>query len=253
MFLCKLDIVDEIVRVLSVPYKATIVMQKESYTLSDFYACWHLMLRQLKKIRISHNKTDLAQNLLDKMVEREPQFFGNSAIVCALALDPRFCNQITELQKTIARECLIKLWQQIIDGGTNPSSDTSISDVDITIENTTLLMKYMEKPSDTEIVDISAALNTFMETKHKVDGVTIVGFWEENKTKYPELHKLAEVIFAISPTQAVVERSFSTLSYVFNSRRNQLSEVTLENILICSLNKDLFYSVNEDDKNTLIR
>lgn len=198
------------------------------------------------------NETTLAQTLLDKMSQREHQFFGNLAVTCALALDPRFCSRITEEQKTEARHTLTKLWHRLKPDERDSSPDADSSDIDITIENTTLLMKYLQNPSPEENANISSIMDTFIEAQHNIEGVTILGFWEANKDKFPELYKLAEVIFAISPTQAVVERSFSTLSYVFSPRRNNLSEQTLENILIVSLNKDLFYSVNEDDKKALL-
>lgn len=249
MLLRKWDIVAEIVRILSVPYQATIVMQKESFTLSDFYACWQLMLRKLDKISRMENKTTLAQNLLSKMMQREHQFFGDPAIACALALDPRFCGQMTVEQKNVAQDALTKLWQRLKNDHPNTSPEgLDSSDVDITIESTTMLMKYLERPTQ-QIIDLPSIISAFAEAQQPIADVTILGFWELNKSIYPELYQLAEIIYAISPTQAVVERSFSTLSYVFNSRRNQLSEKTLGNILISSLNKDLFHSVNEDDKN----
>lgn len=139
MLLCTWDIVEEIVQVLSVPYQATVVMQKENYTLSDFYACWLLMLRKLNKISTTQSKTNLAQNLLKKMIEREHQFFGNAAISCALALDPRFCGAINKEQKNIARDTLTKLWEHIKSEETCSSTNLDSSDIDITVENTTIL------------------------------------------------------------------------------------------------------------------
>lgn len=59
------------------------------------------------------------------------------------------------------------------------------------------------------------------------------------------------VIFAISPTQAIVERSFSTMGYVFNERRSMLSKQMLEDILIIGLNSDLFYKNNVDELKSL--
>lgn len=238
--------------ILSVPYQATIVMQKEIYTLSDFYACWHLMLRKLNKICNAHNETTLAQTLLDKMAQREQQFFGNLAVTCAMALDPRFCSRLTAAQKDAAQDTLTQLWKRLNTDESHSATDADSSDIDITIENTTILMKYLQNPLPEQNISISNIHDTFIEAQHNIDDVTILGFWEANKEKFPELYKLAEVIFAISPTQAVVERSFSTLSYVFGPRRNNLSERTLENILIVSLNKDLFYSVNEDDKKAML-
>lgn len=248
MLLRKWDMVAEIVRILYIPYQATILMQKESYTLTDFYGCWRLMLVKLEKISHMENNTALAQNLLAKMAQREHQFFANPAIVCALALDPRFCGSLTAQQENTAQSELAKLWRRLKNYNAAASFVESDDDMDKTIEDTTLLMKLLGRATQPTI-DLPSIITAFIRTNHNFEPV--LNFWNTNKSKYPELYQLAEIIFAISPTQAVVERSFSTLSYVFNSRRNQLSEKTLENILLATLNKDLFHAVNEDDRNEI--
>lgn len=251
----KWNVIQEIVDILKVPYQVTIVLQKENFKLSDFYACWIRMNRILTKMSTRPNETELAQYLLRKLSARENQFFGNKAISCALALDPRFCNKLTEDQTIIAQETLTQLWQRIksVEEEANPSVDPqNSSDDDITIENTTLLMKYCDEQSDeNNVVDIPDLLSSFRQTQHNIENETVSSFWNANKNKFAELHKLAEVIFAISPTPAVVERSFSVLSYVFSPRRNQLSTDMLESILMILLNPDLFYRVNEDDRKEL--
>lgn len=80
---------------------------------------------------------------------------------------------------------------------------------------------------------------------------TVLDYWNARKDECKELYKLAEVILSISPTQVIVERSFSTLSYVFNSLRNRLSPKNLDDILIISLNENLFREINDNDLNEL--
>lgn len=58
---------------------------------------------------------------------------------------------------------------------------------------------------------------------------------------------MANVVFAIAPTQAIVERSFSILSYVFNDRRTQLNEQMLEDILTICFHGDLLDAINLED------
>lgn len=254
MLLFKWEIIEEIVRVLKVPYKATIVVQKENHTLSDFYTCWLIISRKLTRICAMENKTMLALNLLNKLSARESQFLGNPATMCAMALDPRFFTTISEDQKATVVDNLTKLWKRIQNEEgeeANLSIDLDLSDADITVANTTFLSKYMEKPSNPSSVDNSALISKFAETKHHMENMTILVFWEANKTLFPELHKLAEIIYSISPTQAVVKRAFSTLSYVFISRRSRLSEKTFESLLLISLNKELFHAINEIDRDAL--
>lgn len=54
----------EIVSCLKVLYQATIVMQKEDFKLSDFYATWLYIDKKLKKNMGKQNTTNLAKHLI---------------------------------------------------------------------------------------------------------------------------------------------------------------------------------------------
>lgn len=209
------------------------------------------------------NTTNLAKHLVAMLDKRKPDLFQNPAIISALALDPRFCNELDDDQKNTAVENLTNLWKRLVPQDTpsiesitlNDSEESS--DEDITMANTTILSNFMKRKegrvcADSRPFDIRGAITSFMEEKHEISDGTILDFWIQKKNKCPELYMLAEVILAISPTQAVVERSFSTLSYIFNTLRNRLSDKMIDDILIISLNKDLFYAVNEQELNSLI-
>lgn len=79
-----------------------------------------------------------------------------------------------------------------------------------------------------------------------IDG-TIYDFWESKKNTYPEIYMLSTVIFAIAPTQAIVERSFSALTHAFPPNRNQLDENLLDDIITVCLNKELLDKINAQD------
>lgn len=95
--------------------------------------------------------------------------------------------------------------------------------------------------------DVEDSLQNFISSEHEMPNSTIIDFWKNMKLKFPELYHIASIIYAIAPTQVAVERSFSTLSYVFNKLRSQLSEDMLEAILTICLNQDLFEQVNQED------
>jgi hAT family C-terminal dimerisation region len=73
-------------------------------------------------------------------------------------------------------------------------------------------------------------------------GETILTFWEKQKNIQPNLQKLAQVVFAVPATQVTVERSFSTLDFVFSKRRGRINEDNLENQLLVCLNRQFMDS-----------
>lgn len=262
MVLYKWNELKEIVSCLKVLYQATIAMQKEDFKLSDFYATWLYIMEKLREKLKRGNITNLANHLLEMLERRTPQLLENPAVISALALDPRFCNDLDDDQKKTAITSLTDLWERLMQQDL-PSIETitlddaeNSSDEDITIANTTILSKFKRNDGQTlanrNSFDIRSAISLFMAESHDIPEITILEFWILNKVKYPELYSLAEIILAISPTQAVVERSFSVLSYIFNSYRNRLSEEMIDDISIISLNKDLFYAINEKDLNSLM-
>lgn len=252
MLIRKWNILEEIMSALKIPYQATIVMQKEDYKLSDFNACWILMRSKLNKLKNIPNSTKLAEYVLDGLAERRNQLLENRSMVTALALDPRFCGELSDCQKEIARQTLAECWSHLeTENGNNSIELNKSIDDDITVENTTILSKYLGNKgggnNNRNDINIVQLLNDFIQQDHQFENQTILDFWNSQKSHHPELYQLAEIIFSISPTQVTVERSFSTLSYVFNSRRNQLSEESLETILLIALNKELFETVNQQD------
>lgn len=76
---------------------------------------------------------------------------------------------------------------------------------------------------------------------------SIRGFWNECREKYPELFEVAMVYLSIPLTQSTVERTFSTLAFVYNKRRSQLAQQTLENIILLKLNKEITFDVFADE------
>lgn len=103
----------------------------------------------------------------------------------------------------------------------------------------------MRREEQVDSVDIREQISAFLHANHILPDGTILDYWNNNQVKYPELYALAKIIFAISPTQAMVERSFSTMAHIFNERRNGLSMTLLELILIIALNADLFYAITK--------
>lgn len=79
----------------------------------------------------------------------------------------------------------------------------------------------------------------------------LLEFWEEKADEHSVLYELAKIIHAIPPSQCSVERSFSALSYLYNSRRTKLAPVRLEDLLFLYLNRDIVEKIHERDLNAL--
>lgn len=242
------------VKILKAPYQTTIVLQKENFTLSDFNVAWCDMVAKIKK-RAKNKKTGLATSLLKAIEKRQPKLFENPAMICALMLDPRLCNDLEHELTSSGLTHLLSLWERLQSIKlTNASGiaslsldDTDSSDEDITVLNTTILSLYSKK----KIADVSETVfeSDFCKavTQHEMGDTNIIQFWENNKSKFPELYEMSKVIFAIAPTQVIVERSFSVLTHVFSHLRHPLKTELLKDILTICFHKELFEAVNLED------
>lgn len=247
----KWEEISQFQQILKPLYQATIVMQKSDFAMSDFYASYKQVHHKMGKLIRRYPEAKLAASLKTCLEKREPQLTEKSAMLCALALDPRFCNALDEEKKKKATDALLNVWRKIrsffrsIDEQLEDSSDD-----DITIRSTTL-MRYMKPHSKsiftTNIFEMADKLLSFIAAEHDVPDGTIYDFWELKQLQYPEIYKLAQIVFAITPTQAIVERSFSVLSHIFPPKRSQLSEKHLDDILTICLNKQLLDVINLRD------
>lgn len=75
----------------------------------------------------------------------------------------------------------------------------------------------------------------------------ILNYWESRKSADPIIYQLACIVNTIAPTQVTVERAFSILGIVYNSRRTSLEPGLLEHLLIINLNKEMVPSINNRD------
>lgn len=79
---------EKIIEILKLPYDATLEMQREEFTLSDFYATWMKLTLKLSK----YNTEILASNLKKSMKDYENKYhlLNNPLMSSALFLDPRY-------------------------------------------------------------------------------------------------------------------------------------------------------------------
>lgn len=268
-------ILKEISHVLSIPYKATIDLQRQSLTLSDVYGIWLSMQLHLNACSEKSNyQTGLVQLLVSSLNIRKECIFRNPFMSAALFLDPRFRMKIIRDEDKVieAKETLKKVWRRLLvnrnDDADELVTETTISrndstatdDISFEYDEENELHKYLNgdsinhanappsnRTSNTSEIDIEHLLDNFdpppMKSKENV-----LHFWETIENEEKELFQLAMIIISIPPTEVQIERDFSKLNFVFSDRRCSLSEDMLEDIMIINFNPELFYEVKSEER-----
>lgn len=256
LFLYKLPAINEILTVLKIPYDATVAMQKTSYTLSDFYGSWLAIVRRLEKLATAPGgNTEFAQTLLAKIRARESSLINTELMMCAVFLDKRYDFKLTDNEKKIARTSLEELFNRLKEGKQQRSTENSdaVNSDEDSFEKECIAAGHakirrvdscISDKDDKCFAELIASYEDIDRLYHTCD---ILAFWEEQKTLHPEIYELAAIIHSIPPTQCTVERSFSVMGYIFDSRRTRLSPSMLENILLINLNRDMVDEINNRD------
>lgn len=250
--------VEELVDILRHPYHVTMLLQRDDFTMADFYAAWSWI--ELK-LRMQHSNHLLAKCIAKSMDSKKHEHLvQNPLMYCSVYMDPRFKAEMAgDLQKKyLARMFLSKLWERINDRNRQDESDENMRANTSTAFDYSFVTKYLSNlncatgPSSTRSTRIEELLNAYENEKSEDMNVSVLDFWEKKKEDSPELYKLAMIVHAVPATQASVERTFSTLTFVFSKLRGRLSAKLLENIMLIKLNKDLFDAVLSDELNTFL-
>lgn len=250
-----------IVNILQKPFRVTELLQKINYTLSDFYAAWLQLKLYFNNLASKNN--DLARCLLRAMNKpQHDRLLQNPLLLCSVFLDPRVKGILLKNRdKTLATKMyLAKLWKrnsefekkrQENEQSANMDPEDILNDFDFT-----LLERCMPNigfdgaeliPEAISASDIISKLNEFENVEAVTMSVSVLQFWEENKLRFPELHKLAKIVHSVPAAQASCERAFSIVSFVYSRYRTALTENHLHDILMAKFNKDLFHQIMEEE------
>lgn len=271
LLLVKWEVVEEMVRVLSSLYIATLCLQRQNCTLSDFFGFMiGIDIKLKKEVNSTVNKTKLAEILLVQINNRKKLLIENRLMVTALYMDPRYKCELKNderkimlakmtLEKIHERIQKIKKSQRRIE--TNQTIDSLIEmdglNGDETMES--LLDdvdKYYQENFEldnatTGTQSIAAALDDYdeMTANTRVNSKeNVLEFWKQKKDIISEnLFELACIISAIPPTQSSIERLFSALNFIFSDRRCNLRQSLLEDILLIYSNSEFFYEVTNEE------
>lgn len=253
-------------------YVTTKQLQLVEFTLSDFYGCLLVLKENLIKYLDNVPQiTNLAAFLQTELNSRLPMIVKNPLMLCAIFLDRRYSTELTNDEKTLAIRTLIKLWEDIRYEhlGSNSNNDNVNNNDSFDFQdNVSVLESYFKSKGvdsvaldccETEEPDYSLS-NSQMEAllwnfdgkmKRQPSSTKLLEFWSKNEKTFPEIYRLSTIINAIPPSQSTTERSFSSLGFIYNDKRTNLSLVLLEQILLIRLNKDLMVSVFDEDAQSI--
>lgn len=249
-------VIEEIVKVLHIPFEVTTRMETSTLTLSDVFGILLKMEYKIEKlISGSTQCTQLAENLQNKVAARKSKLLISPALLCSVYLDPRYCLDLCANEKKVAKLTLDHFYKKLTERTRSIQDEAQISG-----SNDDSYEKYrsakrkcvMAAGNDesqlSEEDSIMLLLEEYeMNLPNMLDQDSILDHWECRKNSDPILYQVASMVNSIAPTEVTVERAFSILSLVYNSRRTRLSPNLLQQILLIKLNKDLVTAINAED------
>lgn len=272
----KWAVILEVVNVLKMFFLTTKELQGVSFTLSDFYGHLIALKENLTTYLNSvHHLSDLAKHLAIELDKRLPMLKKNPLMICAVFLDRRYSSELNRDERALAVRTLVKMWEEIrSEHFSNSTSDNENNDGDVGsyrfADPASAVEAYfaskgvqLQEPDKTDRSnpDYSTSNARMYDILYEFDNQigripatqNVLQFWQEKKTEHPEIYLLSTTINAVPPTQSTTERSFSTLSFVYDDRRTRLSLVLLEQILIIKLNKDLALEIFDENLEVIER
>lgn len=217
-------------------------LQKETFSLSDFFGGWAKVKMEMSKL----SSDTLAQNLLAQMRARESVLFNNSVLNAAVFLNPRYQQYMPAQNKENAIKFLANLHIRLKTIQSENVNNEQQADNHELNEFMSSMMyesgdrdERSETENETADLNVPAMLRSFIGVKAPTN-TSVFDYWERNKHMWPILYELASVVHAVPPTQSTVERSFSAMALVFGPLRTRILDENLENSLLIRLNRELF-------------
>lgn len=233
-------------------------LQKQNVTMSDAFGVWLELGFRLK----SMNDCQFAVIMLEKLIHRraEMNIVENDVMLSAMFLDLRFNRLLNSTQREKAIKHLQYLHQKL-DRKKNsplnvsPPKQKTVPETDHVLEQILRELEPIQEIARATVPNTTnnlfqEELRGFCEIERANAATNVIAEWEARKFQFPILYELAQTVMSVSPTQASVERNFSTLEFVLSKRRNRLADEHLETILFIKLNKNIFYEAFEDGEFT---
>lgn len=241
----------KLVAVLTPAHEASLNLQNEQLTMSDFFNVLTKCKLAIKKINSSYS------NIFGNCLEmRSVNVMNSDTMLACIYLDPRYQILLNIDQKNSAKAHICKIQNYIHDQeySKQPNSfpspplskeddqTTNVSDND---ENNLDEMDELIFITEKELADVIQApvpKQNFRTIVDNFDNIQRLNrredpkkYWQNNEI-FGELSEVANILFAVPATQVSVERAFSTLKFILADNRDGLSENVLEDILFIKLN-----------------
>lgn len=138
--------------------EATLKLQSEQLTLSDFFGIW-----LESKIKIQNLKNFFADILYEQLCKRETVLLQNECVLGAVYLDPRFQILLSSSQKIEAVQHLKRIWNRLENFGmkaiTNKQQPPSETENDEAIDDLEIMLRKKELAVESERTVISTDIN----------------------------------------------------------------------------------------------
>lgn len=216
-------------------------LQSPTVTLSDFYGLWLNLKLKMERLRTNN---DFASQLFSGMEKWNARLVESPIMFAALCLDPRYNIVLDEAQRNIAIDLLVSIYRRYESRNAVQSSQETQNENDLSLDEVSIFINRIRNgnnvnPPVQNINDIGAIICNFKDEELLSKSVLV--YWQEQKLQKPELYKLANIVFAISPTQSSVERAFSALALILTPLRSKIGDILLNEILLIRLNKTIYF------------
>lgn len=277
LLLQKWYVLEEIEKVLFLPYLTTTELQKKSFCLTDFYGCYKIIEIKLEQMVADGCSTNLAVNLLTQLTERKPKLIENQIMLCAIFLDPRFKKDLDRSpeKSQFVKTALVNMWKHmesiketVKEASGNVANEQQkkqpkkhtmasfldeLDEIDEANDQYTSLTSERNQNSTSNTIELAIyKYESFVKDIRVKSSESVQMFWDTNKENLgTELYKIACIVHTVPPTQASVERTFSALKYLFSYYRYRLSERMLESLMLVHTNSDFYYLIKKAELDEL--
>lgn len=230
------NIFEEITKILKYPYDATLRMQREQYCPSDFYGDWENLKLELRDFA----DNSLANEILCAMEARETKL-KTPTVLASVFIDPRYRLLLSESESTVAISHILKLRKSSPDDNTNKKTNDQSETVSDRKICQLIEQRKQNNPFYKYTMDESEFIRSILALPLENNiHVSPFEYWADKSNVFPEIFAIHCIVNSASPTQTSVERSFSGLSYILSSRRTNLQDDLLNEILLLRLNPSVW-------------
>jgi hypothetical protein len=231
------DLAKNLAKTLDPANKATKKFQHGQLMLPDMYFIWLECFHT-----VSSPKTEESE-LLKLKLDSRVDLLQNKCLKAVTYMDPRLKSIVSEEERRSNRTFLETFYNLInnvekdneTDGYVEPNN--SLSTTDDPFELFLQTQENLQQNNENE--PITVEFNKFESViRIRETDFRIFEYWYSIKKEYPKMLKIAKTLLATPATQVSVERLFSTLAFVVNSNRSNLSKELISDIMLVIIHRE---------------